>query len=281
MEANPNEMYLSFLETGKFSDFTIECQGVEFKVHRIVVSTQSAMLEAARPLLVESDSRRKIPRFWLAILFMYSNDYDDDELPKFYHRLINWDDEGEEDIVASGRGFSEIDDLGLRRALKVNTLVYKCAEMLGLDELKAEASARFMEAANLAYDMDGFEDPLRLLYESTRCDDSDLRFEVTCLCVENYDVLEFKKKTVEVMKDHEPNVWSVSVELLKRLATSSTSEGGSSKKLRLGKVVKLCNRRAAKMDCNHMVDVSTVRAAVVSPSSVVIKCPVCEPKNEG
>jgi hypothetical protein len=47
MEANPNEMYLSFLETGKFSDFIIECQGVEFKVHRIVVSTQSAMLEAA------------------------------------------------------------------------------------------------------------------------------------------------------------------------------------------------------------------------------------------
>ena len=166
----------------------------------------------------------------------------------------------------------------------MNTLVYKCAEMLGLDELKDEASARFMRDADLAYDMDGFEDPLRLLYESTRSDDTDLRFEVTCLCVENHDILEFRKKTVEVMREHEPNVWSVSVELLKRLATSSTSvtsEGGSTKKLRLGKAVKLCNRRVAKMDCYHMVNVNTVRAAVVGPSSVVIKCPTCEPDDQG
>ncbi len=212
---------------------------------------------------------------------MYCKDYEDIELPQFYYRLINWDDEGQEDILRGGRGFKEIDDLGLRPALKVNTLMYKCAEMLGLEELKHEASARFMRDANMAYDMDGFEDPLRLLYESTRSDDTDLRFEVTCLCVENHDILEFRKKTVEVVREHEPNVWSVSVELLKRLATSSTSEGGSTKKLRLGKAVKLCNRRVAKMDCNHMVNVNTVRAAVVGPSSVVIKCPISEPEDEG
>jgi len=47
MAVHPDELYLSFLETGKFSDFIIECQGVEFKVHRIVVSTQSPVLEAA------------------------------------------------------------------------------------------------------------------------------------------------------------------------------------------------------------------------------------------
>ncbi|EXJ90367.1 hypothetical protein A1O1_03466, partial [Capronia coronata CBS 617.96] len=39
--------YLQFLETGKYSDLVIECQGVEFKVHRVVVCAHSPMLDAA------------------------------------------------------------------------------------------------------------------------------------------------------------------------------------------------------------------------------------------
>ncbi|KAK7887592.1 hypothetical protein LTR67_009493 [Exophiala xenobiotica] len=287
MAAVSAEMYLQFLETGKFSDFIIECQGVEFKVHRIVVCTQSPMLDAACSGSFEEavSGRIKFPEeepeiMARAILFVYSNDYDDIQLPKFYKGLINDDDADEEERLRSGP-IKEIDELGLRRPLKVNTLVYKCADMLGLDGLMHMASARFMTDAKLAFEMDGFEDPLRLLYESTRSDDRDLRFEVTCLCVENHDLLEIRKKTIAVMREHEPNVWSVSVELLKRLAADSTSEKCSGKKMRLGKIVKLFNRRAASMDCDHMVYINTVRAAVVSPSSIGIKCPICDPEDEG
>ncbi|KAK5467447.1 hypothetical protein LTS15_000420 [Exophiala xenobiotica] len=270
MAAVSAEMYLQFLETGKFSDFIIECQGVEFKVHRIVEAVSGR-------IKFPEEEPETMAR---AILFMYSNDYDDTQLPKFYKGLINDDDADEEERLRSGP-IKEIDELGLRRPLKVNTLVYKCADMLGLDGLMHMASARFMTDAKLAFEMDGFEDPLRLLYESTRSDDRNLRFEVTCLCVENHDLLEIRKKTFAVMREHEPNVWSVSVELLKRLATDSTSEKSSGKKMRLGKMVKLFNRRATSMDCDHMVYINTVRAAVVSPSSIGIKCPIYDPEDEG
>ncbi len=47
MATDPGEIFLPFLENGKFSDFIIECQGVVFKVHRLVICTQSPMLAAA------------------------------------------------------------------------------------------------------------------------------------------------------------------------------------------------------------------------------------------
>ncbi|KIW55927.1 hypothetical protein PV05_04636 [Exophiala xenobiotica] len=288
MATDPGEIFLPFLENGKFSDFIIECQGVVFKVHRLVICTQSPMLAAACSGSFEEALSGRItfpeedPEILArVILFMYSKYYHELKLPRFYHGLIKDDGEGEEDRFPSGRGFQEIDELGLRRGLKVNALVYKCAEMLGLDELKDEASARFMRDAKSAYDMDGFEDPLRLLYESTRADDTDLRFKVTCLCVENHDILELRKKTIEVIKEHEGNVWSVSGELLKRLANSSTSKGSSDKKLGVEQVVMLCNRRATKINCNHKVYVNTVRVAAAGPLHVVIKCPTCDLEDEG
>lgn len=39
--------YLEFLTTGKYSDLIIQCQEVEFKVHRIIVCTRSEMLDKA------------------------------------------------------------------------------------------------------------------------------------------------------------------------------------------------------------------------------------------
>lgn len=40
-------LYLRYLETGQHADFVIECQGVEFNVHRIIVCAKSDMLDRA------------------------------------------------------------------------------------------------------------------------------------------------------------------------------------------------------------------------------------------
>ena len=149
------------------------------------------------------------------ILFMYTNDYEDNRLPWFYKQLVHDDDEDEEERLR-GRPFKDIDEIGMMRPLKVNALIYKCADMLGLEQLKEIASSRFLKDAQVAYEMDGFHDPLRLLYDNTSPDDRGLRFEVTRLCVENHDLLEIRGKTVKVIEEHEPNVWNFFVELLKR-----------------------------------------------------------------
>lgn len=42
-----NGMLSELLQTGKFSDCTITCQGKEFKLHKVVVCAQSPVIAAA------------------------------------------------------------------------------------------------------------------------------------------------------------------------------------------------------------------------------------------
>ncbi|EXJ80811.1 hypothetical protein A1O3_07095 [Capronia epimyces CBS 606.96] len=225
--------YLQLLETGKYSDLVIDCQGVEFNVHRTVVCPQSAMLDAACSGKFEEahTGRIKFPEqhpyiMARAILFMYTADH---LLPDFLIKKITQDQKDALGEIFSYT-FREIDELDMRR-LKVNALLYGCADMLGIEDLKTIASELFMEVAALAFEYDGFEEPLQLLYENTRPDDCDLRLKVTGLCVENHDLLETRTKTLEVLQDHEPNVWHVSVELFKRW--TSSQQGQSMEKLPL------------------------------------------------
>ncbi|KAG9780211.1 hypothetical protein KCU88_g3777, partial [Aureobasidium melanogenum] len=223
-------VYLGLLKSGKFSDLIIDCEGFEFNVHRTVVCPQSPMLDAACSGLFEEafSGQVKFPEQRPAImartiLFMYTLDYDEVSLPEFYSRML-----GSEDYDCY-QGFiqddiEEIDDLGLRHPLKVNALLYSCADMLGITALKAVASVRFMRDAQVAFGHDWFQEPLRLLYENTPFADRGLRFQATCLCVENYDQLEERTKTLQVLQKHEPNVCSVAVEVLKRWKSSQPSQ---------------------------------------------------------
>ncbi len=68
-----------------------------------------------------------------------------------------------------------------------------------------------MRDAQVAFDMDGFEETAKLLFENTRDDDSDLRLKLTRLCVENHHLLEIRPKTLKILQDHEPKVWHVTV----------------------------------------------------------------------
>lgn len=210
---------LELLTTGKYSDLVIDCQGTEFNVHRAVVCQQSSMLDTAcsGPFKEAGIRRIKFPEqppdiMARAILFMYTAGYSSHTSPNFYAKTS--EDEG--NVEDTGLGSQkEIDGLGFRNPLKVNTLLYACPDMLDIVQLEQLAADRFMRDAEVAFDLDGFEGPLQLLYEDTRPDDRDLRFRVTCLCVQQHDLLEIRTKTVEVLQEHEGNAWGVSVKLLK------------------------------------------------------------------
>lgn len=146
------------------------------------------------------------------ILFLYANDYDVASLPGFYLKqypnaedLIEpFDDQGRDDAHST-----------MFHALRVHALVYQYADTLGIEDLKLKASGRFLEIAQVAFAFEGFEEPLQLMFESTHAHDIPLRLEVTRLCLANYDsLIEDRKKTLEVVKENEPNVFNVYVPLL-------------------------------------------------------------------
>ena len=213
------------------------------------------------------------------IFFMYAKVYDEKYLPAFYAHLY-LDEEEREDAEGNGHSnesLKEIDNLGLRKRLKVNALVYKTAEMLGVEDLQREASARFMDAAETAFDMDGFEEVADLVYNNTRVDDRDIRFRLTQLCVENYDLLEIRSKTVAVIEHHQPNVWNVTVELMKRWASDVSPQNTlvMSFRRRLEKAVGECNRKRAVGGCQHIGYTNAARLKVEDDGSLTIPCPHC------
>ena len=98
---------------------------------------------------------------------------------------------------------------GIFETLKTNALVYKCADMLGIENLKVLAADRFMADARVAFSEMGFAEPLRILYQSTRSDDELLRVPVTTLCVENHELVERIADTVGVMEQYEYCAWKI------------------------------------------------------------------------
>lgn len=212
------------------------------------------------------------------ILFLYTDDYDDKSSPQFYKNLyLDEEEKQDADLNEANGNEKEIDALGLRKPLKVNALMYKTAEMLGIDDLKTLASARFMRDAEAGFEMDGFEEPARLLYESTSTDDRDLRFKVTQLCVENYDVLEIRTKTLAILRQHGPNVWHVTVELLKRWTTDifGTSKMSPTVRRRLENAVDNCNLKEFLFYCRQCVRSSSAQLHLKEDGSLDVKCDTC------
>lgn len=213
------------------------------------------------------------------LLYIYTNDYNDKSLPGFYAHLDLCREarNGAEDSK-NPKDTLEIDQLGLRKRLNVNALVYKGAEMLGLSGLQTMASDRFMRDAQVAFAMDGFEEPAELLYQNTREDDNDLRLKVTQLCIENHDQLGGRPKTVAVFQHHETKVWNVTIELMKRWAANITPHSKSFVVLRhwMESAVEDCNiRKAGLWDCGHITYSNTARLKLEGDRKLTMPCPHC------
>ena len=138
---------------------------------------------------------------------MYTGDYDARSTPTFLFNAIRGDAQPPR---------YEIDN-DFFENLKTHLLVYKCADMLGIDKLTAMAAKRLLDGA-LAVLPDqapdnGFPDILRLVYENTNAQDSILRLPMTGLCARNHGTL--SDAAVEVIQEYEPSMWKAAVFLVK------------------------------------------------------------------
>lgn len=140
------------------------------------------------------------------IAFLYANDYDDSNVPGFFRKTADCHDQ---DLQHT----DEKPPSGVLETMSVNALVYKCADMLGIENLKTLACGRFVQQAESAYAMDGFDEPLDVMFENTHPNDVELRLTVTRICLSNYAQIKDRPKTVQTLKDHEPNVGNVFVQM--------------------------------------------------------------------
>ncbi|OCT51114.1 hypothetical protein CLCR_09153 [Cladophialophora carrionii] len=141
--------YLDLLKSGDYSDFTITCQGVDFKVHRAVET-------ASRRIDLSEDDPKTVSR---VVLFMYTSDYDEREIPAFLlpsqvENLSTTSQGGADESPDASS--SKPDGPTVFETLKTNVLVYKCADMLGIENLKVLAAKRFMADARTVLSEEGF-----------------------------------------------------------------------------------------------------------------------------
>ncbi|KEF56444.1 uncharacterized protein A1O9_08025 [Exophiala aquamarina CBS 119918] len=272
--SNPS-LGLEILKTGEFSDFTIECQGTQFRVHRNVICRGSPVLYKMCAGSFKEASEQKatynevIPSVMgRVILFLYTKTYDASNVPEIFRSLCSdppelefrqienegpTEEEGEleasermaEDeptivadpqegsdtapkaISSNAPQDSESDDQvseedkqdkieKIAKCLKVNAMVYKYADYLGIKELAELASDRFLEDAKEVHLLDNFADPLVTLYEQVPPSDQGLRLRITTFMTENYEEVCKKPMTDRVMDYYTDGYWKVCVKLMDR-----------------------------------------------------------------
>ena len=144
---------------------------------------------------------------------------------------------------------SKIEDLRIFRHLEANTLVYKSADMLGVENLKVLAADRVLADARLAFVKPQFAETLARVFESTRSDDEHVRIPTIALCVENHEIIASVPQIVAVLEQYEYCAWK-----MQRLVPKA----GAWQKQLNDSVVKI-NARLHLGCCNSLRPVSSFR----------------------
>ncbi|KAI9776086.1 MAG: hypothetical protein M1839_000599 [Geoglossum umbratile] len=143
----------NYLNSAKYSDLIIRCEGREFKVHKIILCGQSKYFsticdgdwkEAAENVIdLKEDDARVI-----------------EAMLHFFYRF-NYDDSG--------------DDQGPVSPMLFNTRVYGVADKYDVSSLKTLAKEKFDKAIKTCWDMDDFTHVITETYSSTPSADRGLR----------------------------------------------------------------------------------------------------------
>ncbi|KUJ17754.1 uncharacterized protein LY89DRAFT_733580 [Mollisia scopiformis] len=215
----------SLLESGKWSDLVIKCQGREWKCHRTVVCLQSAPLsamisgefiEAITGVIDLSENEPDIVN--CMIQFMYTNEYSDSI-------TTNSDIASTETSTASIDSVEAKDSLVNARANKpflTNTKVYVLAEMFDLPALKAVAVKKFKTALTRKATSEGYTDSLILIHAETPDTDRALKDVALGYAVSHAAALLEKEDFQAFCKD--PCANEFLMQMLKQMADNALSK---------------------------------------------------------
>jgi hypothetical protein len=145
------------------------------------------------------------------IFYLYTGDYDEHLIPKiFQDRCTEIELPADTMIQRKTRGGvqAQVQVQHETNSLKVNSMVYKLAEMLGMEDLQDIASARCQACLAGAYSYAGFSSVLKTLFESTREEDN-LRVRAIIFLARKDKQGDLREDTIEVLKEYEPKLWEI------------------------------------------------------------------------
>jgi hypothetical protein len=228
--------YCKFLRQGTYSDFTIATNGVEFKVHKIVIAAASEFFRAV------CGGRFQV-RFLDILIFLpdaLQEQHDGcvdlpEDSPEIIARMIVYLYTGKYHSAMTEEVSSLLrdqcpdktsttpvkSDVQLLNCMEADVLTYRCADKLNIQNLKTAASASFqVHFQKYLYSVDFGSKPLAtivgLVYESTSYDDTALRQYVTNHCIARHKAVQKSKELVQILEKNEYNAWSTGMHLQSR-----------------------------------------------------------------
>jgi hypothetical protein len=223
--------------------------------------------------------------------FVYTNDYDWSEVPDVFlsrkkpriattapsrdvsDQTLHGNAEG---TTGSSTHESETRP-DLVEPLHIHICMYKCADFLGIENLKQKAADRFHILAREFFAHEAFAKPLRSMFDPTKSDDIDLRRKTVQFCVTNYAQIEAKQDTVAVILEHEANTWSVAVPILKESVETSNKKSQKLQKLQ-NAVTNLTVTNCAKCTPSSFYVKGAKRILVEQDMSLTVLCLFCNKK---
>ncbi|KAK5056088.1 hypothetical protein LTR84_012639 [Exophiala bonariae] len=215
MAALSAETGLKLLKSGEYSDLTITCNQVQFKVHRNIVCSQPPVIKAACNAK-ESQSQYGISEYPPSILcrvfqFLYTNKYSPFKLLEF---MKKW---GVQD-----------DDIWDLPNIRVHSQVYRVADHLGIESLKKRAAANYSSffTKDTVWSS-GLARPLQLMYNWSSPSESELRDPVMIFLIANHEKLISHPDVSNIVRAEDPIVWKI-CEGLKKYAETPAKDGQKS-----------------------------------------------------
>lgn len=103
-----------------------------------------------------------------------------------------------------------------RQAANISALVYKCADVMMMDELKSITASKFMSYTRTHFRKEDFHNALQTMCESTAETDKGLRVPAMQFMIQQHALAirsenKIPEKTVEVLKRHSAGLWEVFV----------------------------------------------------------------------
>ncbi|KAF5857031.1 hypothetical protein ETB97_006422 [Aspergillus alliaceus] len=200
---------MSIMETGKYSDLTLVCQGKEFPVHKAFVCSQSPVLAAAcdgrfqeAPSEIVEVTQFDIRTVECMTQFMYKGDYDTSHATEedlgvgtaLSASVITYNLSDNESTTIM---HTEKPEVSMATKLLPQVHIAAIAEYYGVSPLAENANAKIENMLKTNWSPRGFSDVVTTALQSTR--DRGLRETLGVVIAEHFDQLVEDEDILEVM----------------------------------------------------------------------------------